>query len=333
MTELPANAWYAVARENAVAPGPESVSLLGTPLVLFRSSNGVVALEDRCPHRCAALSEGTVCEGTLRCGYHGWRFDGSGACVQVPGLPELSPSPSRSASTRPVQTHLGLVWVWAGDAEPDEPLPGHTNVSGPTSSFTLDSSSQGDVLDALENLLDPLHTHFVHPGAVRTEGKRSPIEVVVRAFEDGVEAHYQPEPRERGRLMRWFGGGIGTSAGRYRWPSVAELVYDGPDGTPRFVVHAAFCPCEGDRMQVFATVTGKTSGLPATLAIPVLRRMFQSVVDQDAKAVRQQLINRQRWPNHVDQSTEGDLLRGPMQRFLREGPGAQVRERKVTLWI
>ena len=44
------------------------------------------AFEDRCPHRMARLSQGRVAGGgaVLQCSYHGWEFDGAGACTRIP---------------------------------------------------------------------------------------------------------------------------------------------------------------------------------------------------------------------------------------------------------
>ena len=55
--------------------------------MLVRPKDGpVFALEDRCAHRQVPLSKGTVDGCTVRCGYHGWRYDASGSCIDVPYL-------------------------------------------------------------------------------------------------------------------------------------------------------------------------------------------------------------------------------------------------------
>ncbi len=41
-------------------------------------------LEDRCPHRLAALSAGRIVGGKLTCSYHGWQFNGTGLCMAIP---------------------------------------------------------------------------------------------------------------------------------------------------------------------------------------------------------------------------------------------------------
>ncbi len=55
--------------------------------MLVRPAEGpVFALEDRCAHRQVPLSQGVVSGCAVRCGYHGWTYDASGKCVDVPYL-------------------------------------------------------------------------------------------------------------------------------------------------------------------------------------------------------------------------------------------------------
>src|SRR5579862_5979288 len=61
---------------------PIRVRLLGEDLIAFRGSDGKVGLVDAfCPHRRAPMLFGRNEECGLRCVYHGWKFDASGACV------------------------------------------------------------------------------------------------------------------------------------------------------------------------------------------------------------------------------------------------------------
>ena len=65
-------------------PGPLAVTVLGEPLVLWRTEGGALtAAHDRCPHREAPLSHGRVIDDCLQCPYHGWTFRASGACVHI----------------------------------------------------------------------------------------------------------------------------------------------------------------------------------------------------------------------------------------------------------
>ena len=82
-----ADAWFIACASDTLIGRPLAFTLQDVPMVLFRDgSGGAAALLDRCPHRNAPLSLGRVVNGELQCGYHGWRFDGSGQCRAVPGL-------------------------------------------------------------------------------------------------------------------------------------------------------------------------------------------------------------------------------------------------------
>ena len=65
--------------------------LLGENLVMFKDTNGDIgAFPESCPHRGASLYFGRNEEGGLRCGYHGWKFDVNGNCMEMPSEPDGS---------------------------------------------------------------------------------------------------------------------------------------------------------------------------------------------------------------------------------------------------
>ena len=108
------NCWYAAAFDHEVADGPFARTLLGEPVVLYRTADGTpVAFEDACCHRALPLSMGTVIGDNLQCGYHGLTFDPSGVCVSVPGQARI-PSGARVRSF-PVVERFGWIWIWMGD--------------------------------------------------------------------------------------------------------------------------------------------------------------------------------------------------------------------------
>ena len=70
---------------------PVRIMILGEELVAFRDTTGSVGLLDNyCPHRRASLFFGRNEECGLRCVYHGWKFDATGACVDMPSEPAES---------------------------------------------------------------------------------------------------------------------------------------------------------------------------------------------------------------------------------------------------
>jgi phenylpropionate dioxygenase-like ring-hydroxylating dioxygenase large terminal subunit len=111
----PKNCWYVAAFSKDVGRELVSRTILGQPVVMFRTTDGrAVALADRCPHRAVPLSLGTLIDNTIRCTYHGMQIGADGACTRIP-CQDMIPSKARAA-TFPVAERHTFVWVWMGDA-------------------------------------------------------------------------------------------------------------------------------------------------------------------------------------------------------------------------
>src|SRR5204862_318889 len=91
----------------------------------FRDSTGQVGiLGSHCPHRGASLLFGRNEESGLRCVYHGWKFDVTGRCVDMPNEPaESSFKDKVRATAYPAVERGGAVWVYMGPERPEPPLP------------------------------------------------------------------------------------------------------------------------------------------------------------------------------------------------------------------
>ena len=109
--------WLPVAPDDGIGTRPVAVVAGGVPLVVLRPVAGAppVVFVDRCPHRLVPLSAATLDGGRLRCAYHGWEFDGSGACVQLPSQPGTVPPRSDLPPGPGVRVAGGTVSVHAGD--------------------------------------------------------------------------------------------------------------------------------------------------------------------------------------------------------------------------
>ena len=106
------NAWYIAAWADEVGGDqPLARRICNEPIVLFRDGAGRVgALTDRCCHRAAPLSMGSVVEEGIQCGYHGLVIDGSGRCVRIPGQKQI-PADARVRSYPAIEKDQ-MVWVW-----------------------------------------------------------------------------------------------------------------------------------------------------------------------------------------------------------------------------
>src|SRR5438093_13653116 len=104
---------------------PLRVRLLAEDLIAFRTTSGAVGLiQNACPHRGASLFFGRNEEEGLRCVYHGWKFDVTGQCVDMPSEPAESNFKAKIRATAyPTQERSGLVWIYMGPREVPPPLP------------------------------------------------------------------------------------------------------------------------------------------------------------------------------------------------------------------
>jgi 5,5'-dehydrodivanillate O-demethylase len=95
------------------------VRLMGEDLVLYKDNAGNYGLVDRhCPHRRADMSYGWVEDCGIRCNYHGWKFDQTGACIHQP-FEEVAHPDARfkeriTIKAYPVEERAGLLWAYMG---------------------------------------------------------------------------------------------------------------------------------------------------------------------------------------------------------------------------
>lgn len=158
------NEWYVAAFSQEVKDQLLARTLLGRRLVLYRASDDrVVALDDRCPHRSMPLSAGTLERDTIVCGYHGFRFNTEGDCVEVPS----QASCPKNVGIRAYRTleRGAVVWIWMGDAEQADAskLPSQDWMTDPTWERSQGQLSlQANYVRLHENLLDLTHLSFLH---------------------------------------------------------------------------------------------------------------------------------------------------------------------------
>jgi len=171
------DAWYVVALSSAVvAERPTPVQFHGQDLVLWRDAAGqVAALLDRCPHKGASLSSGSIRDGQISCGYHGWCFGGDGHCRSIPAQHTGEPMPHRAHTQAfPCQEAYGFVWIWwardpqlTADALPPLPEVGPLPEDSDPAWRHLEGEVvwQANWLRVLEAFMDLTHAPFVHSGS------------------------------------------------------------------------------------------------------------------------------------------------------------------------
>ncbi len=157
--------WYPVAFVRELNEHPvRRVRLLGEDWVVFKTPEGVYGIiGERCPHRGASLAYGIAEPGGLRCGYHGWKFDTAGECVDILADPDASPKflAGCGVGSGKAQVLGGMVWVYVG-AEPAPELPRYEAYVMEGYRDIGHSVLPCNWLQIMENSVDPYHVEALH---------------------------------------------------------------------------------------------------------------------------------------------------------------------------
>jgi phthalate 4,5-dioxygenase len=143
---------------------PVRLRILGENLVAFRDTNGAVGvIQAACPHRRAKLFWGRNEDCGLRCAYHGWKFDVSGACVDTPSEPDPRFKDHIRAKGYKAVERAGLVWLYMGPAEAEPEFPHFPWAEHPDAELASTTWLQrSNWLQSLEGDFDSAHVSFLH---------------------------------------------------------------------------------------------------------------------------------------------------------------------------
>ncbi len=168
MGELFRRFWLPVALSREL-PKPDCppvrLRILSEDLVAFRNTSGSVGLLSRyCPHRGASLFFGRNEEGGLRCVYHGWKFDVTGACVDMPNEPaECNFKHKIHQTAYPTREAGGVIWAYMGPQATMPEMPQLEWTLVPQNHVYVHKRFQhNNYLQNLEGEVDSSHVSFLH---------------------------------------------------------------------------------------------------------------------------------------------------------------------------
>jgi 5,5'-dehydrodivanillate O-demethylase len=161
--------WQPIYLSEKLAKGKiVPIRILGEDLALYRGESGKArVIANECAHRLTVLSTGWVEGETIRCRYHGWRYDESGQCVEQPAEPKpFCASVRRLASYATHEAH-GFIFAYFGEGEAPafRPLPGLED--GAREGWTVCPSVEMipcNYFQSAENIMDDVHVNFSHQG-------------------------------------------------------------------------------------------------------------------------------------------------------------------------
>jgi len=181
--------WYPVIPLEALADGPKPFTLLGEPIVVWLDAEGKpAATVDRCCHRTARLSRGFIENGNIVCGYHGWTFDRTGACVRVPQAKDQTRKINFRIDGYRCAERYGYAWVAL--EEPLTEIPDIPEAADPAfrriPQFYEEWRCSG--LRLMENSFDASHQPFVHRNTFGDINKPQPFDWKIDEHDWGFRA-------------------------------------------------------------------------------------------------------------------------------------------------
>ena len=243
--------WHRVAAaDELVGDGPIQVLVAGERWVVGRLDGDLAAARDLCPHRLAPLSAGCVVDNTFQCPYHGYRFDGTGRCVEIPSMP-LGPIPEKACiSAYEVTEQYGLVWIRLDDRA-GTVIPAHPAyddeamkiVHGVPYTWPVGAPRR------VENFVDLAHFAWVHDGSLgRRDEPVPPLPTIIRESGELRFAFDPPEMEVDDTAL------FGHSEYRMPMPLTVSIEFWLAGGAKRHLWMTA-CPIDMATTRTFWTVS------------------------------------------------------------------------------
>ena len=144
------------------------IRIMGEDFTLYRGASGAAYVVDfRCAHRGTQLSVGWVEQDCIRCFYHGWKYDGTGQCVEQPAE-DSSFAKKITIGSCPTHEFLGLIFAYFGDGVAP-PFPDYPELKEEGEIDVGSYIRHCNYFGTLENGIDQVHVPFTHAKSGFTE--------------------------------------------------------------------------------------------------------------------------------------------------------------------
>ena len=315
---------------------PLAVTVLSRKIVLFRSDSDVAAIEDRCPHRNVPLSSGTVVKGNIQCPYHGWTFDKNGRCTKVPSL-NKNQTPRCQIPSFNIHDDNQFVWIQISpnshSTRPSYPLVEKNKKKLIFSVFKFEFQSH--LIDLIENLFDPFHTHYVHKNLLRSHkaNYKQLLNVKITSSSQHVEIVYSGEKKQSGLISKIFESNRRASYSRFTKPIYCEIEYCSLKGTST-KFYFFITPREDNFFDVYSVITSPSKIIPSLLIKPLFHLFFKKLAAQDKIILKKQAETIQNFQEPKFRSTHLDLIRPYLECLILSKENSnfpQQKEQKIRI--
>ncbi len=336
--------WYIIAETGKLKKGKViSQTICGEALVAFRGTDGqVCVMPDRCLHRCAKLSKGTVKSGLLSCPYHGWVYNGKGQVVSIPAhFGKDVPLPKKSHAY-PVLEQEGYIYVCL-DAKEGMAMAKPFNMpemSNPQfKRVRLVNHFDNTLANCVENFIDIPHTAYVHKGIFR-KVRSEKINAQVSRQKGHVKIDYENEADNLGSFSWLLNPNKNPvfHQDNFYAPNITHVIYR-LEGAWCYTITSQSVPVSETQTTVYTELCydfGKLNYMPLTKWL--IKRQAQKVIAQDVDILNQQMqVINQFGENFWN--TSADIIHESVSQIiqtLREGKSVQTLpdlQRDITFWV
>ena len=315
-------------------------SILNKHLVLFRGDDGqAVAMEDRCLHRNAKLSEGFVKEGNIVCPYHGWAYNKNGELTDIPSEGYCQKH-RRKQKTFPLIEQQDYIYVWLGDRLPNEDekpfnIPFYDEKG--YNKIKLVNHFENTVTNCVENFVDIPHTVYVHPGIFRVRRNQKFTAEISRKA-GSVEVRYANETDNLGFFSKFLNPDAKEIVhfDRFHMPNVSCVEYYISENR-HFIITSQSIPV-GDRQTLVYTDLTYNYGIWNKVTAPLIRQQAQTIIAQDQVILKNQDENIRRFGEEF-QNSPADYIHvmiESIRRYLEQDKDPLLlpdKTKEVEFWV
>lgn len=325
------NNWFIVCKSKALKDKPKRILFFGKAIVIFRTKSGISALEDRCPHRNAPLSNGRIINESIQCPYHGWTFNKQGACINIPGLCLTSHHPLRTVPCYATLEYQNFIWVC--------PVPNYTPSELPYwqteinfEKTILQCTVRANLINTLENFLDATHTHFIHAGLIRKNNNRQSVKAQIFRKPHRVDILYNNEPKQNGLISRLFEKERSESIGRYLFPSLGQIEYRSNERTS-LLISLYLTPMDEEQLYVIVIIHSSKSWIPLFVKKLFVLPFFKIALRQDLAILKVQAKNIKLFQGESIIFSPQDLIRSHITQIIESEGNATIVKQSTMINI
>ncbi len=280
--------WQPVLLSARLHHQPVGVTVAGSQIALFRTSDGAVAaVSDVCPHRRLKLSAGAVIADRLRCKYHGWTFDARGN-GESPGAPKMT----TCTTSYDAREEHGLVWLKSRESDPVFPA---INTDNYFPICTLEHHIPAPLELAVDNFNEIEHSGTVHDTFGYDLDRMNEVQVKFEATDDSVSVVNAGPTKKLNRLFAWLIGIRRGDTFHDHWITRFSPVYSvfdhwwtSPDGSResmvRWRLYIFFVPQDDRTTRVFSVTFAKSRYPGPVGGLRLFRRLMRREIDREVRA-------------------------------------------------